>query len=131
MSKEQKIWLGVGVVGGVLFIVFLPNDLKRYFCGYHEIRCYDFFNLTRIYLFLGPAILLATLASLRATKEAFIFWQKATLLFILIFLLWIGFMPDMVGDVFFGFTKGLFALIVAGLYTAWSAFYFLGRKKSQ
>ena len=125
MNKTQKIWLTIGIMAtfGLLALLLFSYQFKMVVCGYSGAKCWIAYNLVSIYFFLGPAILFSVLTTFRANTEIVRKWNKVTSIFVAIFLVWISFMPWMVGDAIFGFTKATFALVLVFLYSMFSIGY--------
>jgi hypothetical protein len=86
--------------------------------------------LVRILFLLGPALLISSLAALKASDVAFEAWRKMTYYFFPIYIVIITLTPWSVGDEFAGFTKGMVGLVLCTGYAIFSVIYLLKNKKN-
>ena len=121
------------ILSGVLVVVLLAlysGDLKYSFCGDSRVLCWQKFNLIFILAFLGPALLISSLAFLKVSDTAFETWKKMTLYFVPAYIVIIVLMPWSVGDEIAGFTKGMVGLVLCAGYAVFSVIYLIKNKKN-
>ena len=131
MNKRNIITLA-GVSTILFFGMFLnAKPLKLILCGTRGSFCWDVYNLFGVFLLLSPVLLISSLASLKASDEAFSKWKSMTLYFIPAYLLIVILTPWDMGNAMAGpsLSKGMVALVLCVIYLVFSVFYLLTKSR--
>ncbi len=125
----RKSSLRGSVLLTVIFValLFLEESVKSNFCGSRDLSCWRNYNLILTILLLSPTLLISSLASLKASDEAFSKWKSMTLYFIPAYLLIVILTPWDMGNAMAGpsLSKGMVALALCVIYLVFSVFYLL------
>lgn len=132
ITVKGVFWGSLGISSFVFFCFNSQKRINTYICNYQNL-CVDFSKLIQFFLlFFVPIFLLSLFFLFKKNRyDSFFFWKKVTIYAYIAYLIIVTIIPWQVGDAFFGFTKGIAAILLCFLYFFISLFFFFQRGENK